>query len=83
MDGVVSLQMLGHAGRPQYDSKGEGIIMTGHSELKYYLSLTNLQLPIKSQLVKKLPEHLNAEIVLGNVQTISEAFDWLSYTFYT
>jgi pre-mRNA-splicing helicase BRR2 len=75
------LQMLGRAGRPQYDSTGEGIIMTQHSELQYYLSLTNLQLPVESQLIKTLPDHLNAEIVLGTVQNIAEAADWLSYTF--
>ena len=32
------LQMLGRAGRPQYDNEGEGIILTQHSELQYYLS---------------------------------------------
>jgi len=74
-------QMLGRAGRPQYDSEGEGIIMTAHSELQYYLSLMNLQLPVESQLIKSLPDHLNAEVVLGTVQTISEAVDWLSYSF--
>eukprot|EP00979_Chaetoceros_neogracilis_P011401 scaffold2802_cov276-Chaetoceros_neogracile.AAC.6 len=74
-------QMLGRAGRPQYDSEGEGIIMTAHNELQYYLSLMNLQLPIESQLIKSLPDHLNAEIVLGTVQTITEAVDWLSYSF--
>ena len=75
------LQMLGRAGRPQYDSEGEGIIMTKHSELQYYLSLTNLQLPVESQLIKSLPDHLNAEIVLGTIQSIKEAVEWLSYTF--
>ncbi|KAL3945346.1 MAG: hypothetical protein SGBAC_000551 [Bacillariaceae sp.] len=75
------LQMLGRAGRPQYDNEGEGIIMTQHSELQYYLSLTNLQLPVESQLIKTLPDHLNAEVVLGTVQSIKEAAEWLSYTF--
>ena len=37
------LQMLGRAGRPQYDKKGEGILLTSHSELQYYLSLMNQQ----------------------------------------
>ncbi len=49
------LQMLGRAGRPQYDTKGEGILITNHSELQYYLSLLNQQLPIESQMVSKLP----------------------------
>eukprot|EP00977_Amphora_coffeiformis_P011173 scaffold2671_cov167-Amphora_coffeaeformis.AAC.11 len=75
------LQMLGRAGRPQYDNEGEGIILTQHSELQYYLSLTNMQLPVESQLIKTLPNHLNAEVSLGSVQTLNEAVDWLSYTF--
>ena len=37
------LQMLGRAGRPQYDTKGEGILITSHQELQYYLSLMNQQ----------------------------------------
>lgn len=43
------MQMMGRAGRPQYDSFGEGIIVTGHNELQFYLSLFNQQLPIESQ----------------------------------
>ena len=35
--------MIGRAGRPQYDTKGEGIMITNHSELQYYLSLMNQQ----------------------------------------
>lgn len=64
----AAFQMLGRAGRPQYDTKGEGILITSHAELQYYLSLLNQQLPIESQMVSKLPDMLNAEIVLGNVQ---------------
>ncbi|CAH2236758.1 jg14251 [Pararge aegeria aegeria] len=75
------LQMLGRAGRPQYDTKGEGILITNHSELQYYLSLLNQQLPIESQLVSKLPDMLNAEIVLGSVQSIRDAVTWLGYTY--
>lgn len=37
------LQMFGRAGRPQYDKHGEGVLITGHSELQYYLSLMNQQ----------------------------------------
>uniref|UniRef100_A0A8C7M9Q2 U5 small nuclear ribonucleoprotein 200 kDa helicase n=1 Tax=Oncorhynchus kisutch TaxID=8019 RepID=A0A8C7M9Q2_ONCKI len=75
------LQMLGRAGRPQYDTKGEGILITSHGELQYYLSLLNQQLPIESQMVSKLPDMLNAEIVLGNVQNAKDAVNWLGYTY--
>ncbi|XP_076951911.1 DExH-box ATP-dependent RNA helicase DExH12-like [Bidens hawaiensis] len=75
------MQMLGRAGRPQYDTCGEGIVITGHSELLYYLSLMNQQLPIESQFVSKLADQLNAEIVMGTVRNAKEAINWLSYTY--
>lgn len=75
------LQMLGRAGRPQYDTKGEGILITNHSELQFYLSLLNQQLPIESQLISKMPDMLNAEIVLGTIQNIKDAVQWLGYTY--
>lgn len=75
------LQMLGRAGRPQFDTFGEGIIITNHSELQYYLSLMNQQLPIESQFVAKLADNLNAEIVLGTVRNRDEAVQWLGYTY--
>ncbi|CAE6072104.1 unnamed protein product [Arabidopsis arenosa] len=62
---LVVMQMLGRAGRPQYDQHGEGIIITGYSEMQYYLSLVNEQLPIESQFISRLADQLNAEIVLG------------------
>ncbi|KAF2736679.1 pre-mRNA splicing factor [Polyplosphaeria fusca] len=75
------LQMLGRAGRPQFDTYGEGIIITTQAEIQYYLSLLNQQLPIESQLMSKLADNLNAEIVLGNVRSRDEGVDWLGYTY--
>ncbi|CAN6808070.1 unnamed protein product [Brassica oleracea] len=75
------MQMIGRAGRPQYDQHGEGIIITGYSELQYYLRLMNEQLPIESQFISKLADQLNAEIVLGTVQNAREACHWLGYTY--
>ncbi|KAI0258389.1 Sec63-domain-containing protein [Gloeopeniophorella convolvens] len=76
------LQMLGRAGRPQFDTYGEGVIITNHAELQYYLSLMNQQLPIESQFVSKLADNLNAEIVLGTIRNRDEAVQWLGYTYY-
>eukprot|EP01124_Arcella_intermedia_P027745 TRINITY_DN5491_c0_g1_i1.p1 TRINITY_DN5491_c0_g1~~TRINITY_DN5491_c0_g1_i1.p1 ORF type:complete len:1958 (-),score=488.84 TRINITY_DN5491_c0_g1_i1:48-5852(-) len=75
------MQMLGRGGRPGYDTKGEGCLITGRTELQYYLSLLNEQLPIESQFISKLADNLNAEIVLGTVQNIKEAVNWLGYTY--
>jgi hypothetical protein len=75
------MQMLGRAGRPQFDTFGEGVIITQQKELHYYLSLLQEQLPIESQFVKKLADVLNAEVVLGSVQNLREAAAWLGYTY--
>ena len=75
------LQMLGRAGRPQYDTFGEGIIITSQGEMQYYLSLMNQQLPIESQFMSKLADNLNAEVVLGNIRNRDEGVEWLGYTY--
>jgi pre-mRNA-splicing helicase BRR2 len=45
--------------------------------LQYYLSVLNQQLPIESQLIGKLIDNLNAEIVLGTIQNAKDAINWL------
>eukprot|EP00922_Rhytidocystis_sp_ex-Travisia-forbesii_P046831 GHVS01069806.1.p1 GENE.GHVS01069806.1~~GHVS01069806.1.p1 ORF type:complete len:2164 (-),score=326.56 GHVS01069806.1:2269-8760(-) len=75
------MQMMGRGGRPQYDSSGHGVIITNHSELQFYLSLNNQQLPIESQMLTMLPDMLNAEIVLGTIRSRADAVGWLSYTY--
>lgn len=74
-------QMMGRAGRPQYDSYGEGVIITGHGQLQFYLSLLNQQLPVESQFVSRIADNLNAELVLGTIQNAKEASTWLGYTY--
>lgn len=75
------LQMMGRAGRPQFDSKGVGVLITHHQQLQYYLSVMNEQLPIESQLVSKLADILCAEVVLGTISSVKEAVNWLGYTY--
>lgn len=77
------LQMLGRAGRPFYDKEGEGIIITSIDELKMYLSLTNEQLPIESQMLVSLTEILNAEISLGNITNLQSAMQWIEHTYFS
>jgi len=75
------MQMFGRAGRPNYDTTGEAYLITSYKELSYYLPLLNEQLPIESQLISKLPDALNAEIVRGAVTNLKEATSWLGYSY--
>ncbi|EDO14727.1 hypothetical protein Kpol_1075p5 [Vanderwaltozyma polyspora DSM 70294] len=75
------LQMLGRAGRPRYDTHGEGVIITAQSDVQYYLAILNQQLPIESQFISSLIDSLNAEIVSGNVKNRDDARKWLSLTY--
>ena len=79
------MQMMGRAGRVGYINKennyGEGIIITSFQELEFYLSLLNQSLPIESQLIKNLPDCLNAEIVSGMISNINDGVKWLSKTY--
>lgn len=81
LSGQDVLQMLGRAGRPQYDTVGEGIIITEHAELPFYMSLSTMQLPIESQLVSRLADHLNAAVCYGLVSGLQEAVQWLGKSY--
>ncbi|XP_060169501.1 DExH-box ATP-dependent RNA helicase DExH14 isoform X3 [Lycium barbarum] len=75
------MQIFGRAGRPQFDKSGEGIIITSHDKLAYYLRLLTSQLPIESQFINSLKDNLNAEVVLGTITNVKEACAWLGYTY--
>ncbi len=75
------MQMMGRAGRPQFDQYGEGFIITTSAEVQFYLSLLNHQLPIESHFISKLVDLLNAEIATGGVNNLEEGAKWLKYTY--
>ncbi|KAJ9082208.1 putative steryl acetyl hydrolase mug81 [Entomophthora muscae] len=75
------LQIFGRAGRPQYESHGEGYILTTGDKLAHYVSAITQQHPIESNFIGSLVDNLCAEICLGTVATLDEAVTWLSYTF--
>lgn len=75
------LQMLGRAGRPRYDTYGEGIVITNQADVQYFLAILNQQLPIESQFLSMIVDGLNAEVVSGCVKSRRDAVNWLSYTY--
>lgn len=40
------MQMLGRAGRPRFDTEGQGLILTGYEQIRYYLNLLNMQISL-------------------------------------
>lgn len=60
-------QMFGRAGRPQYDSSGEAVLMTDHAKVNHYIGALTNSSPIDSKFLKFIKEALNAEIVSGTV----------------
>ena len=74
-------QIFGRAGRPQFDTFGEATLITSHDGLARYLDKLVRDVPIESTFIKQLADHLNAEIVGGTVTNITEAAEWLMYTY--
>jgi len=75
------MQIFGRAGRPQFDSSGEAILITSHDAFSRYLDKLIRDVPIESSFIKQLADHLNAEIATGTVTNVAEGVNWLRYTY--
>jgi antiviral helicase SLH1 len=82
MDLTDVLQMLGRAGRPQFDSSGIARIFTQDSKKEFYKHFLHTGFPIESALHKVLDNHLGAEISAGTIGTKQDALDYLTWTFF-
>lgn len=75
------LQMIGRAGRPQFDTTATAVIMTTNENQRKWMSCVTNDTPIESTLLGQLKEHLVAEVVLGSIKNIQTAMQWLQSTF--
>ncbi|QSS63303.1 hypothetical protein I7I51_00360 [Histoplasma capsulatum] len=76
------MQMLGRAGRPQFDGSAVAVILTRKERLDYYEKLVAGTEHLESCLHLKLIDHLNSEIGLGTVTDVESAMRWLAGTFF-
>jgi pre-mRNA-splicing helicase BRR2 len=81
LDSLDVTQMLGRAGRPGFDKEGEGIVITQQSKVAFYISLMTEQLPVESRLIGRLAEFINSECVIGNIESLESAVNWISETY--
>ncbi|KAK8853378.1 hypothetical protein IAR55_004082 [Kwoniella newhampshirensis] len=75
------LQIFGRAGRPGYETSGEGYICTTQDKLDHYLYTIMAQHPIESKFIPGMVDSLNAEVALGTIANVQEAIQWLGYTY--
>lgn len=75
------LQMLGRAGRPQFDRSATAIILTRREKVERYERMVSGMEKLESKLHLNLVEHLNSEVGLGTIQTLDTAKKWIDGTF--
>lgn len=69
-------QMIGRAGRPQFDDSAVAVILTTSEKRQKYEMMVTGGKDLESRLHENLIEHLNAEIVLQSINNSEEAISW-------
>ena len=82
MDLTDVLQMLGRAGRPQFDTSGIARIFTQEAKKAFYKHFLHTGFPVESSLHNVLDNHLGAEASAGTIGTKQDALDYLTWTFF-
>ena len=75
------LQMMGRAGRPQFDDHGVAVVMVHDVKKNFYKKFLHEPFPVESSLHECLKEHLNAEIAGGTIKTKQDAMDWSTWSY--
>lgn len=76
------LQMMGRAGRPQFDDHGVACVLVHDLKKHFYKKFLYEPFPVESSLHDVLPDHLNAEIVAGTITSKQEALDYMTWTYF-
>jgi activating signal cointegrator complex subunit 3 len=76
------LQMMGRAGRPQYDDHGVAVILVHEPKKNFYRKFLYEPFPVESCLHEQLHDHFNAEIAGGTITSKQDAVDYLTWTFF-
>lgn len=75
------MQMLGRAGRPQFETEACAVILCLNDRLAKYEKMVAGEEVLESSLHQNLIEHLNAEIGIGTISSLNSAKEWLASSF--
>jgi len=76
------LQMIGRAGRPQYDDSAVACLFVSQDKKNFYKKFLYEPFPLESNLHKMLEDHLNAEISVGTLVSKQACIEYLSWTYF-
>ncbi|MQL86113.1 hypothetical protein Taro_018644 [Colocasia esculenta] len=76
------LQMMGRAGRPQFDQHGKAVILVHEPKKSFYKKFLYEPFPVESNLREHLHDHMNAEIVSGTIGHKEDAVHYLTWTYF-
>ncbi|KAG7843404.1 hypothetical protein KL942_000500 [Ogataea angusta] len=76
------LQMIGRAGRPQFENEGACVIMTQSAEKSKYEKLIHGTEEVESSLPFKLSEILLREVASGQIRNAQSSIEWVRTTFF-
>ncbi|KOM40243.1 hypothetical protein LR48_Vigan04g044100 [Vigna angularis] len=75
------LQMMGRAGRPQFDQHGKAVILVHEPKKSFYKKFLYEPFPVESSLREHLHNHINAEIISGTICHKQDAVHYLTWTY--
>ena len=76
------LQMIGRAGRPQYDNEAIACLFVKQEKKNFYKKFLYEPFPLESSLHKMLYDHINAEISSGMLTDKKQCIDYIKWTYF-
>lgn len=76
------MQMIGRAGRPQYDDNGIACVYVQEDKKSFWKTFIHQPFPVESSLKDKLYDHFNAEIGAGTLTSRATCIDYLTWTYF-
>ena len=76
------LQMIGRAGRPQYDDEAVACLFVKQDKKNFYKKFLYEPFPLESSLHKMLYDHINAEITGGTLTNKNMCIEYIKWTYF-
>lgn len=76
------LQMMGRAGRPQFDDKALAILLVSEKKKNSIKNFLYHPMNIESNLLENINEHINAEISSTVINNKEDLYDYLANSYY-